>query len=107
MLQTHMAETAFNTVKISDFDGEVVKGMLEYVYTARTEVMDERASDLLKIADKYDLQGLKDDCQHAISQNVNVNNAAETLVLADRYNALLLKQWVVNFIKRCVFLTVV
>ncbi len=93
-----MVEKEFNTVEITDFDDEVVKGMLEYIYTGETELMSERAPDLLQAAEKYDLAGLKEDCEYAMAENLHVENAAEILVLAHLHNANLLKPRVIDYI---------
>lgn len=98
MFSVNMVEKEFNTVEITDFDDEVVKGMLEYIYTGETELMSERAPDLLQAAEKYDLGGLKEDCEYAMAENLHVENAAEILVLAHLHNANLLKPRVIDYI---------
>lgn len=100
MLETNMKEKEQSVVQISDFDGDVVRGMLQYLYTGETPLVSQRGPDLLRIADKYDLLGLKEDCEHAICDNLSVDNAAEMLSVAHMYNATLLKQFVLGFIKR-------
>jgi len=95
-----MVESKINTVEITDFEDEVVAGMLEYMYTAQVESLNEKAADLLQIAEKYDLQGLKEECEYTIAENLTVDNAAEVLVMAHLYNATLLKPKVIDFINR-------
>lgn len=98
MLESNMTEKALNAIEITDFDDDAVEGMLDYLYTGETELMAERAPDLLQIAEKYDLPGLKEDCQYSISENLTVENAAEMLVLAHTYNAELLKERTIDYI---------
>lgn len=98
MLQANMAETLNSKVDIIDFQAEVVKGMLEYLYTGETESMPQRAPDLLRIADKYDLPDLKKDCEETICDNLTVENAAEMLNLAHLHQAQILKKCVLDFI---------
>lgn len=100
MFQTDMSEKERNTVEMSDFEEVVVKGMLEYLYTGGTGAINHRAPDLLRIAEKYDLPGLKEDCEDVICCQITVDNAAETLNFACTHNAKLLKQYVLDFIKR-------
>lgn len=102
MFNTNMTETATNAVKIIDFDDVVVKAMLEYLYTGRTKLLNELAFDLFKIADKYNLPGLKEDCEFSIAKNLNVENACPILVMAHTYNASWLLSRVVNYINRYV-----
>lgn len=98
MFSTNMVEKEQNTVEIQDFDDDVVKGMLEYLYTGETELMAERAPDLLQVAEKYDLGGLKEDCEYTMADNLSVDNAAEILVMAHLYNATTLKPRVIDYI---------
>lgn len=100
MLTSGMLESAQNTVEINDFEEEVVNAMLEYMYTGETPSLNEKAPDLMQIAEKYDLSGLKEDCEHAIAANLTVDNCAEILVLAHLHNAAQLKPKVIEFINR-------
>jgi hypothetical protein len=100
MLTSGMLESAQNTVEINDFDEEVVNAMLEYMYTGETPSLNEKAPDLMQIAEKYDLSGLKEDCEHAIAANLTVDNCSEILVLAHLHNATQLKPKVIEFINR-------
>ena len=61
-------ETVENTqsrLKIADFDSEVVGQMLKYLYTGELteELATEDFVELLKIAEKYQLELLKSDCE--------------------------------------------
>lgn len=102
MLTTPMLESVQNTIEIPDFEEDVVKAMLDYIYTGETEDLNEKAADLMQISEKYDLNGLKEDCEHAIASNLSVENAAEVLVLAHLHNATTLKGKVIDFINRYV-----
>jgi len=95
-----MVEAEMNTVEIGDFEEDVVEGMLEYMYTAQVETLQTKAPELLQIAEKYDLPGLKEESEHVIAENLTVENAAEVLVMAHLYNALLLKPKAIEFINR-------
>ena len=99
-----MLESTQNVVKIDDFSDDIVKGMLDYIYTGQTGSLPENASELLRIADKYQLLGLKEDCERAIKKNLTVENAAEILVLAHLHSAEKLKTQVMIFIERYVHL---
>ncbi|ODM87114.1 Speckle-type POZ protein [Orchesella cincta] len=93
-----MIENETNTLVISDFDDVVVKGMLEYLYTGTTYCMAERAPELLQIAEKYNLEGLKENCEYAMAESLSHENAGMFLVLAHTHNAPHLKQRTVGFI---------
>lgn len=95
-----MIESSMNTCEISDFDEDVVDGMLEFMYTGQVEGLVDKAPDLLQIAEKYDLPGLKEECEHAMADNLSVESAAEVLLMAHLYNASVLKPKVIDFINR-------
>ncbi|ODM98586.1 Speckle-type POZ protein [Orchesella cincta] len=98
MLTVDMKEKESNVVQIADFDEDVVKGMLEHLYTGQTDFISTLAPELLQIADKYDLAGLKQDCEYAMVKRLNIGDAATVLVLADTHNAPFLKEKTLAFI---------
>jgi len=100
MFNTPMKESTQNSVDIPDFDEDVVKAMLEYIYTGETSDLNEKAGELMQIAEKYDLNGLKEDCELAIAHSLTVDNAAEVLVLSHLHNAENLKIKAIDFINR-------
>ncbi|CAL8116395.1 unnamed protein product [Orchesella dallaii] len=100
MFDANMIERETATVQIVDFDDEVVKGMLEHLYTGETTVIDNRAQELLQIAEKYNLDGLKEDCEYAVGDKLSKGNAAEILALACTHNAPILKAQVIRFISK-------
>ena len=100
MFQSKMLESIQNVVEIVDFDDNIAKGMLEYIYTGGTESLQENAPGLLAIADKYQLLGLKRDCERIMAKNFTIENAAEILVLAHLHNSNKLKFEVIKFINR-------
>ncbi|CAL8084199.1 unnamed protein product [Orchesella dallaii] len=98
MFSANMIEKESSTVEIIDFDDEIVEGMLEYNYTGATGCMQERAPELLRIAEKYDISGLKNDCEYQLVDNLNKKNAAAILIVAHTQNASYLKQRTLEFI---------
>ena len=101
MFHSEMLESTQNSVRIEDFPDEIVQGMLEFIYTGRTtDSLKENAVDLLRIGDKYGVLGLKENCERIILRNLNVENAAEILVLAHLHSSAALKAKIVTFIHR-------
>ncbi|CAL8116413.1 unnamed protein product [Orchesella dallaii] len=98
MFNANMIGRETANVNIPDFDNEVVKGMLEYLYTGETAVMASRAQELLQIAEKYNLEGLKEDCEYTIGNSLSKENVAGVLVLAHNHNAPILKCRAISFI---------
>jgi BTB/POZ domain len=95
-----MLESTKNEIRIQDFSAKTVKGMLQYIYTGQTESIEENAGELVKIADKYQVLGLKADCEVILGTDLTVQNAAEILILAHLSNALRLKAQALSFINR-------
>ncbi|ODN02519.1 Speckle-type POZ protein-like B [Orchesella cincta] len=100
MLSTNMLEKEQNSVKILDFEDDVVRGMLEHIYTGQTDLINVRPSELLQIADKYDLPFLKEDCEYKLAESLSLSmeNVAAVLVVAQSHNAPFLKDQTIEFI---------
>jgi len=95
-----MAETRGNRVDLSIFSPTAVKLMLEYIYTDKTNMLDGDVGELLRIADMYELEGLKADAALAIAENLNTENAAEAFQLSRLYRLEVLRTTVVEYIKQ-------
>jgi hypothetical protein len=100
MFANNMLEASNNAVEIPDFDEKVVKAMIEYIYSGEVKSLPGNAPDLLQIAEKYDLPGLKEECELSIANNLSVETACEVLILANMYSPTVLKPRVIEFINR-------
>ncbi|XP_069473491.1 speckle-type POZ protein-like [Ambystoma mexicanum] len=105
MFEHDMEESKQNRVEISDVDPEVFKEMMGFIYTGKSPPnIKNIAGNLLAAADKYALERLKIMCEEALYSNLTVENAADTLILADLHSAKQLKAQSIDYISRCVFL---
>uniref|UniRef100_A0A0A9WJ35 Protein roadkill n=1 Tax=Lygus hesperus TaxID=30085 RepID=A0A0A9WJ35_LYGHE len=98
MFEHEMEERKLNRVAITDVEQEVLKEMLRFIYTGRAANLERMADDLLAAADKYALERLKVMCEEALCTNLSVDNAADTLILADLHSADQLKAQAIDFI---------
>ncbi|RZF37282.1 hypothetical protein LSTR_LSTR005614 [Laodelphax striatellus] len=98
MFEHDMEEKQKNTVVIQDIEYHVFKEVIRFIYTGKVQNLDSMADDLLAAADKYALDRLKVMCEEALYLNLCIENAADTLTLADLHNAAQLKQQTVDFI---------
>ncbi|XP_036337467.1 protein roadkill-like [Rhagoletis pomonella] len=98
MFEHEMKERKQNNVVIQDIDHEVLKEMLCFIYTGKAPNLEQMAEVLLAAADKYALEKLKVICEEAICRKLSVDNAVETLVLADLHSAHQLKAQAIDFI---------
>ena len=98
MFSLDMKESATNTVDLSDIEPDVLKELLTYIYTSECPRLNTHAESLLYQAEKYDLSHLKALCEERLSYDLQIDNTARILLLADRYDAKQLKRNSVLFI---------
>ena len=99
MFEHNMKEAEVGRVDISDCSYEAVCAMLKFMYCdIPPEFDDVSPNELLTVADKYDVPGLRRVCERQISRKVDVTTAAHTLQLADDYKAPYLRQCALAFI---------
>ena len=99
MFDHDMLENKKKLVNIKDVPYEAMEEMLRYIYSGRIFVMaDSTRLDLLKAADKYQIEDLKSLCEKGIADKLTTENALEVLVVAEQSNALILKQKTIEFI---------
>ncbi|ODN02295.1 Speckle-type POZ protein [Orchesella cincta] len=91
-------ENADSTITISQFPDDIVEAMLEHVYTGVTSLMNEMAPELLQIANKYELSGLKKDAEYFTADRLIINNAVDIMVFARVNNSQYLKSRAMKFI---------
>jgi hypothetical protein len=94
-------ENTKNEVEIIDCEPEIMKDFLQFLYTDRVEGEHQRSYnsiDLLLMADKYNVLGLKKKCELALAKQLHVKNAIELLIVASKISAPILKPKAANFI---------
>ncbi|XP_052587420.1 speckle-type POZ protein-like [Peromyscus californicus insignis] len=98
MFEHDMEESRKNRFEIPDLEPQVFKAMMGFIYTGKTPDLDSMADVLLAAADKYGLERLKVMCEDALCRDLSVENAAQTLVLADLRSSEQLKTQALDFI---------
>lgn len=98
MFEHNMKERKQNRVTIVDVEYNVLREMLVYIYTDESPNMKDMANELLVVADKYDLPGLKIMCEEYLGLALTVENAADMLVFADMHCAKQLKARSIQFV---------
>ena len=99
MFQNAMIEQQSGVVKVEDISLETFQELLRYIYTEQIPKLDELAGELLAAAEKYQLDDLKERCERRLVFMTTVDNAVDMLQLADLYNADVLMQETLSFIK--------
>jgi len=78
-----MREACENRVSIDDMDAASFEQVLNFVYCGQLPKNLTTSSALfLPVAEKYDIQELKDACAAAMTKNLKIENVVETLIMA-------------------------
>ena len=99
MFKHDMVEKNSNIVKIADFEYDVIKEMLRFIYMGEVENIKSISIELFLAADKYDIQSLRNKCANYIANNITVDNAIKIYDLANKFNAEKLKTRAMDFLK--------
>jgi len=99
MFEHNMKESEEGRMDISDCSYEAVAAMLKFMYCdIPPEFDDVPPIDVLMVADKYDVPGLRRVCERHILMKLDANNAAHMLLQSDEIGALFLKKWTLEYI---------
>ena len=90
------AENKNNLFQLDNYDPATVKQMLEFIYTNK---LSEGSTELLLIADQFNMKDLISFCEVELSKTVTCQNAIKILNIADKVaEAKRLKDFVIEFI---------
>ncbi|WVZ92096.1 hypothetical protein U9M48_038186 [Paspalum notatum var. saurae] len=98
-----MAESTMSSITIHDIAPATFRVMLRFMYTDTFPGVDELGDSpdmlkhLLAAADRYALDRLKLMCAQKLWEDVSVNTVSDTLVCAETYNCLELKNKCIDF----------
>ncbi|EER96162.1 hypothetical protein BDA96_02G098500 [Sorghum bicolor] len=87
MLENEMEESRSGVIKIYDVSYDVLRAFVNYMYTAEALLDEQMASDLLVLAEKYEVKHLKAYCERFIISKVNNENAITHYAFAHRHSA--------------------
>jgi len=102
MFTCGMKESSADSVNIDDIEIVIMKEMLRFLYCGKVDesILQERTFELLCIADKYDVAGLREKCAQVLQQRMTRNNALSILSAADMYHTPALKAHALNAISK-------
>ena len=98
MFRHNMTESLESKITIEDIDEATMEKALGYIYTGTVATLEDGTVSLLAAADKYDLGGLKALCEDSLAMTMNAGNVVDLLLLADKHNANLLKDYVIRYV---------
>ncbi|KAL3682621.1 hypothetical protein R1sor_000643 [Riccia sorocarpa] len=88
MFDTEMNEKKSGIIRVEDTLAPVLRSLVNYCYTAEIKFTEEAPTDeLLKVAEKYDIEDLKAVCEDELSENISKDNLSKRVTLARLYNA--------------------
>ena len=93
-----MSEARSGVLEIVDFKAETVETMMYFVYN--DSVLDEKMinSDLLRLAEKYNVKSLVEYCVEHLEENLSLENALDVLVASHLTNQKSLFDATSNFV---------
>lgn len=100
MFSQDMKESLSNEVEIEDMDPKIFKELLRYMYTGKVENLKYQPEDILKAANRYEVEDLKFNCEKLLTTKLMVQNVVDYLKLSADYNAAFLKNYCFVFIKK-------
>ncbi|XP_050355265.1 speckle-type POZ protein-like [Nymphalis io] len=95
----HNTTECHTNIVESPLEAEVLTEVLTFIYSDKAPRVEHIPEKLLAAADFYELSRLKSLCEEALHKKLTVENAIETLQLADLHSAKILKQLTLEFIK--------
>uniref|UniRef100_A0A0K0FI16 Speckle-type POZ protein (inferred by orthology to a human protein) n=1 Tax=Strongyloides venezuelensis TaxID=75913 RepID=A0A0K0FI16_STRVS len=98
MLKDKSSQHELVTIEIENFTTDAVKEMVNYLYTGRSPKIDEMPFQMLDIAQKYKLEGLKTIATESLFKNLNVENVCEYLEISELCSAEILREFCIRYI---------
>jgi hypothetical protein len=97
MLHSGMAETRQKDITLPDIRYKAFKGLLQYIYTDRVMPSADIAVDLMALASRYGMEGLKARVEQRIMASITVENVSSILAAADLHAAEELKRCCMDY----------
>ncbi|CAD5225739.1 unnamed protein product [Bursaphelenchus okinawaensis] len=88
MFSIQMTESREGVLTIPDSTPPAVSTMLDYLYAGVVDqgAFEKNTVDILILAQKYDVPGLKEEAEKILSKRINIKNFVEYLDMADLYD---------------------
>ncbi|XP_008219561.1 PREDICTED: BTB/POZ domain-containing protein At4g08455-like [Prunus mume] len=87
MLENEMEESLSGTIKIGDVSYDALRAFVNYLYTAEVCLDEDMACHLLILAEKYQVQHLKDYCEKFLVSKLNWDNSVMSYTFGHQHNA--------------------
>uniref|UniRef100_A0A0N5CBE5 BTB domain-containing protein n=1 Tax=Strongyloides papillosus TaxID=174720 RepID=A0A0N5CBE5_STREA len=97
-LENKLTEHGSYIIEINDFRLEVVKEMINYLYTGRSPKIDELAFEMFEIGKKYKVEGLQLIATGSLLKSLNVENVCEYLEKSEIHSIGILQDFCIRYI---------
>lgn len=101
LLSSELHDVITGNVMVTDTDIDTMRTVVTYIYTGTTDkISGKTAESVLKAADRYGLDILKRKCEQMLCEDIDMDNVATFLFLAQAYNAPSLENAAFSFITK-------
>lgn len=100
-LLSGMREAIDKKIVIHDTNPALFKIFLEYLYSGvlnRRDLSTDQLLELILLSDRYEMDSLKQTCEHILKSSIDFESALYLLGFADQYNANILKKQCIKYI---------
>jgi speckle-type POZ protein len=91
LFNSNMKESIKGEISIEEFSYDAVYALLLYLYTGQIKVVPQLAFEVMKLSQSYLLDRLRVLCELEVTAALEVENAADLLMEAERYSCRELK----------------
>lgn len=84
MLSNDMEEARQGFAEVPDYDSKLMKEFLRFIYCGSVQGIKNFAKDLIFLADKYDLESLKEICITQLVKDLSKENVINNLQIVDK-----------------------
>jgi len=100
MFSSNMMESQTNIITVPNIRAKVFQALLQHLYFSDVELDGDVAEELFLLAHEYMLNDLQESCQDDLIRNINVENVIRMTLLAEKYEAEILKKACLLFINK-------
>ena len=98
MFLSPMKERYQTEVEIQKFDGKIVRGLIDFMYSGKINIHNANASQLIAVADFLQMDDVKQFCFEFLENNLTIENCFEMVMFATQYNCPLYLKTTYDFI---------
>eukprot|EP01129_Flabellula_baltica_P004454 TRINITY_DN1549_c0_g1_i2.p1 TRINITY_DN1549_c0_g1~~TRINITY_DN1549_c0_g1_i2.p1 ORF type:complete len:403 (+),score=81.96 TRINITY_DN1549_c0_g1_i2:286-1494(+) len=98
LFSSGLRESFSGVVDVTDFSYQDFMEVIKFIYTGECDINEDNCSELIRASDYFQLDRLKAQCEYFWYRDISTENAGHLLAFAERYNALQLRNYTLEFI---------